>query len=134
MQLSYCQIFFVTYSMVLMSILYTLLLLTSLTLILFLKFSIVLPYTAFFINLYNAFPSLPPFFSASILFCVLNLIYGFNHCDWLSADKRRTFWFLIPVSNKVASFHNEEHTFSIKKVRHQFFDITNRNIINMSNH
>ena len=38
------------------------LLFTSLTSILFLKFFIVFPYIALFINLYNAFPSLSPFF------------------------------------------------------------------------
>ena len=45
------------------------------------EFSIVLPYTALFINLYNDFPSLSPFFSVCILFYVLNLIYGFSHRD-----------------------------------------------------
>ena len=48
----------------------SLLLLTSFTSILFLKFSIVFPYTALFINLDNLFPSLSPFFSASIFLCV----------------------------------------------------------------
>ena len=42
---------------------------TSFTLILFLTFSIVFPYIALVINLYNAFSS-PSFFSASHVFCV----------------------------------------------------------------
>ena len=46
---------------------------TSFTLILFLTFSIVFFYIALFINLHNAFPSLSPFFSASILFCVMRI-------------------------------------------------------------
>ena len=41
-----------------------------------------------FINLCNVFPSLSLFFSAAILFCVLNLIFGYNHCDWVNANTR----------------------------------------------
>ena len=63
-----------------MYILNSLLLLISFTLILFLKFYIVFLHIALFFNLYNAFPSLSLFFSASILLCVLNLIYGFIGC------------------------------------------------------
>ena len=91
---------------------------TSFKLILFLKFPIVFPYIALicllvlmFINLYDAFPSLSPFFSASIAFCLLNLIYSFNLCDWLNSKTRCIFLVLILVSSKVTSFHNEAHTF-----------------------
>ena len=73
---------FVTYNLILMSILNNLfqVFFKSIS-ILFFKFCIVLPYTALFINLCNTFPSLLPFFSASTLFCALNSTYGFSLCD-----------------------------------------------------
>ena len=67
-----------------------------------------------FINLYNAFPFLSLFFSASILFCVFNSIYGFNHCDWLNLIRNALFSVLILVSSKVVSSH-ESHTYLYKK-------------------
>ena len=60
---------------------YSFLLFTSFTSILFLQVSYAFPYVALLMNLLNAFQSLSLFFSASILFCVLNSMYGFNHCD-----------------------------------------------------
>ena len=51
-------------------------LLTSLSSVLFLKFSIVLPYTALFINLYN----------------VLSSTYTLSHCDSLNSNTRCTFF------------------------------------------
>ena len=51
-------------------------------------FSIVLPYLALVINLCNAFSSLSPFFSAFMLFCVLNLRYGCSLCDWLNSQRK----------------------------------------------
>ena len=38
----------------------------------------------------------------------------------------------ILILNKVLSLHSKEHTFFIKKVRHQLFNSTNRNIIQIS--
>ena len=89
--------------------------LTSSTLILSLNFSIVLPYTALFVSVCNAFPSLSPFFSTSILFSVLNSTYGFSHCDWLNSYTRCIFLVLILASDKVASFNNKAHTFLYRK-------------------
>ena len=59
---------------------------TSLTSTLFLTFSMVLSYPASLINFHNAFTSLLPFSSASIPFCALNLIYGFNHYNLLNSN------------------------------------------------
>ena len=67
---------------------YSFLLLKGLTPILPPKFSIFLLYTSLFINLYSAFPSLSPFFSASIHFCVLTLTHGFSCCDWFNSHTR----------------------------------------------
>ena len=88
--------------------------LTSLTSILFLKFSIFLPYIELFINLNNAFPSLSPFFSFPILLCMLNLINGFNHwINWI-LKTRCLFLLLILTLNKVVSCHKEANSFFIK--------------------
>ena len=113
LQLNCCQIFCMMYSLVLVYILNSLFLLfISFTLILSLKFSIVLPYKALLNNLCNAFF---PFFSASILFCMLNSIYSFNHCNSLNSSTRCIFLVLMLVLTKVASFHNEAHTFLYQK-------------------
>ena len=98
-------------------------LLTSLTSILFLKFSIILPYTALLINLYNTFPALSPCFSA-FTFCVFNSTKSFRHCDWLDSSTQ-----LI----KLLVFIMKHILFLIKRVRHQFFSNTNMNIIKTSN-
>ena len=64
LRLNHCQIFFVTYNLALMSILNSLISFKS---ILFLEFSIVLPETAFFITLYNAFSSVSIFHLLAII-------------------------------------------------------------------
>ena len=87
----------------------------------FLTFPIVLPYTALFINLCNAFPSLSPLFSASILFCVLNSTYCFSHRDWLNSNGRRIFLVLILILSRVVSFYNEPHNFLYHKSQAPFF-------------
>ena len=88
---------------------------TSFTSILFLKFSIVFSQIALFVNMSNTFLSLPLFVFAFILFCVLNSIYGFSHCNSLKSNMRGVFLVLILVSSKVVSFHNESHTFVYQK-------------------
>ena len=67
--------------------------------------------TVLFINLYNAFPSLSPLFSASIFWvCQIRhtvLTIGIDRiliCGVFASDS-------ILILNKVLSFHNKEHTF-----------------------
>ena len=50
-----------------------------------------LRYTALFIILYNAFPSLSLFLSASFLFYISNSANSFSHCDLLSSSTRCIF-------------------------------------------
>ena len=89
---------------------------TSFTSIIFLKFSIVFSQIALFVNMSNTFLSLSLFvFFFIIIFCVLNSIYGFSHCNSLNSNMRGVFLVLILVSSKVVSFHNESHTFVYQK-------------------
>ena len=69
--------------------------LTSLTPSLFYKFSVVFPYTALFIDLYNTFPYLSPFFAAPNLLGVLNSTDGFSDFKWLNSNTQCIFLVLI---------------------------------------
>ena len=115
--LNRCQMFLVTNSFVLKSILNNLSsLLTSFASILFLKSSIVLPFAVLFINLDNLFSSLLPFFSGFIFLggwiwhIVLVVVI-----DWI-LTRDEFFLVLILASSKVASFNNEAHTFLYQKI------------------
>ena len=55
------------------------------------------------------------FFLFVFFLCVLNSIYGFNHCDLLNSNTRRIFLVLILVLSEVSSFHNEAHNFPYQK-------------------
>ena len=55
-------------------------------------------------------------FSASIPLCVLNSAYSFSHCDWLDATKGHFFLNSILTLIKVVIFHNEIHA-----LLYQFF-------------
>ena len=58
--------------------------------------------------MYNAFPSLSPFYAASVLSFVLNSI-----CDAFSLV-------LILATSKVVRFHNEAQTFLYQKIGTNF--------------
>ena len=73
-ELNYCRLFCTTYSLILMSILNSL----------FRCLQVL--HRFYFSILFLSLPSLSLFFSASIIFFVLNSIYGFNHCDWLNSN------------------------------------------------
>ena len=109
MQVNHCQIFFVTYSLVLMTIWNSFFpLLTSLISIHFSSFPFFyyiqhcsLVCTMFF-HLCDHF-----FFLASMLFCVLNSTYGFSLCDWLNSNTQYNF--LTSILAKF--FDNKTHFF-----------------------
>ena len=97
------------------------LLFTSYKLILFLELSVVFPYVSLFINLYNTFTSLHPFFSASVDFLyqiqymVLTIvIYQILICN--------VFLLVLMLAlSKVASFQNEAPTFLDQKCQALIF-------------
>ena len=96
----------------------------------FSRFYIALSRTELFINLCNAFPSLSPFFSASILYCVLNshsvlaIVYVMYFCFALFQSQSQKMLQILIIKHIL---------FFAKKVSHQFFNITNRNTIKISN-
>lgn len=55
------------------------------------------------------------FFSTCIITCTLNSTYDFSHCDWFTSNPRSIFQVLIPVFNKVESFDDEALTFLCQK-------------------
>ena len=117
LRLYHCQIFFVTYSLVLMHIAWSWLFgcLWVLQQLYFSNFALFVPCTAFTINLYSNFPSLSPFLSTSTFF-LFNSTYGFSHCDWLNSNTRCIILALILALNKVPWFQNKSHTFLYQKV------------------
>ena len=91
---------------------YSLLLFTSLKSTLFLNFFVILPYTTFFIDLFNAFPSWSPVFSASNLcFFLYQTLYKILviFIDKILIHDVLFFLFLMVVLNRVASFCNVAH-------------------------
>ena len=120
LQLNSCQIFCATYSLLLMSILNSFFcciwerLIKSL--ILFLKFSIVFSEYTLYINMYNAFPSLSPFYATSILFlCWIRHVVLIIMIDWILICNVFSLA-LILASSKVVRFHNEAQTFFYQKI------------------
>ena len=73
------------------------------------------------------------FSPASILFFVLNSTYSFSHCDWLNYNMQCNFLVLILVSKNLWVFLMKHILIFIKKIRHQFFNIANRNMVNIRN-
>ena len=104
------QNIFVTYNLLLMSILKSLFLsqVTSLTSILYLKFSTVHSFV-------QRFAIFIAFFSDSFPFGVLYMIHSFIHCGYLNSNTRCIVLILILALNKSVSFHNEAHNFTYQK-------------------
>lgn len=89
------------------------LLLTSLTSILFFTFSSYITLSSILCNL---FPFSLPFFLLLLFFCLLNLIYGFCHSDWLNTNTRCIVLAAILALNKILSFHNKTHAYPYQKI------------------
>ena len=106
--------------------------LANLTTILLFNFPIALSYTVFSINLYNDFSSLSRFFLLLLFFvCWIQHMILAIEID-LSLIRGVFFIVLIVVLNKGVKFDNGAHTFYYKKVRDQFYNIGNRNIMQKS--
>ena len=124
MRLDHSQIFFVTYGLIFISV--------SNSLFHYVYF---LSFPLFYLKKHGSLICTIRFhlwtiFSASIFFvCVLNSTYGLSQCDRLNSNAQCVFGTLIPILKKLQVFMIKHIFFFVKKVTHQIFKTTSRNIM-----